>query len=177
MRRAKAANNAKHEAGHWITGWILERASQDLVIATHDVGDSYCERVPHPDFLNLSQINCHLGNRIINLLGGAKAESLVCGNFNNQIFNDLVNNYQGAWPDFFIASELFRYYYRSLDPSVRLTFTEEWESLVDRTEALIKKYETFINDIADEVLNRFQEDQPTVTISQEDVLNILTSRI
>lgn len=102
MRRAKAANNAKHEAGHWITGWILERASQGLVIATHDVGDSYCERVPHPDFLNLSQINCHLGNRIINLLGGAKAESLVCGNFNNQIFNDLVNNYQGAWPDFLL---------------------------------------------------------------------------
>lgn len=177
MRRAITASNAKHEAGHWITGWILEKASQDLVIATNDVGDSYCELVPHPDFLNLSQINSHLGNRIISLLGGAKAESLVCGNFNNQIFNDLINNYKGAWPDFFIASELYRYYYRSLDPSVRLSFTEEWVSLVERTEALIKTYETFINDIAKEALNRFRENESTVTISQADVLTILTSRI
>lgn len=176
MRRAITVNNAKHEAGHWITGWVLEKASQDLVIATNDVGDSYCDRVPHPDFHNLTQINCHLGNRIINLLGGAKAESLVCGDFNSQIFNELISNYKGAWPDYFIASELYRYYYRSLDHSVRQSFTDEWNTLVEKTEALIKKHEAFINDIANEVLARFSEEHSMVTISQAEVLTILSSR-
>lgn len=175
MRKAITVNNAKHETGHWISGWILEKASHDIVIATTDFGDSYCDRAPHPDFNNLSQINSHLSNRIINLISGAKAESFVCGEFNKDIYRDLVSDYKGAWPDFFIASELFRYYYRTLQPSDRMSFEDEWDRLVEKTERIIKQHEDFIGNVCNEVLRRFSEEHSQITISQADMLDMLNS--
>ncbi|ELT3492672.1 hypothetical protein [Citrobacter freundii] len=173
MRKAITFSNAKHEAGHWITGWILEKASKDLVIATTNNGDSYCERNPHPDFVDLEQINSHLGNRIINLLSGAKSESLVCGEFNNEIYIHLIGDYKGAWPDYFMASELFRYYYRSLNPSCRKSFDEEWNLITKKTEEIIKQHELFINSVANEAIRRISGEQSLINFSQADMLNIL----
>ncbi|MEB2712358.1 hypothetical protein VC136_06700 [Citrobacter freundii] len=173
MGKELIANNARHEAGHWITGWIFEKASKDIVIATTTMGDSYCERAPHPDFSSLQQINTHLGNRIINLLSGAKAESLVCGEFNNVIYMDLISDYKGAWPDFFIAGELFRYYYRSLCSSERGSFQDEWNRLLAKTEEIIKQYEVFIINITNEAVSRRIDENGLVTISQVDALKIL----
>ncbi|WP_336241258.1 hypothetical protein [Citrobacter freundii] len=173
MRKEITVSNAKHEAGHWITGWILEKASEDIVIATTIVGDSYCGRAPHPDFVDLQQINFHLGNRVINLLSGAISESLVCGEFNREIYQHLISDYKGAWPDFFMASELFRYYYRSLHSSKRGSFEEEWNLLITKAEKIIKQHEMFINHVANEAIRRLSVEQSQITFSQADVLEIL----
>ncbi|WP_313752337.1 hypothetical protein [Mixta calida] len=125
MRILITRNNAKHEAGHWITGWLHDQSSKDVVIATTPKGGSHCDRHPHPDFFDLACINAHLRGRIINLLSGAKAESLVDGEINQDIYRHLISSYEGAWPDYFVASELFRYYFRSLPPDERLSFEDE----------------------------------------------------
>lgn len=173
VRRVITINNAKHEAGHWITGWIHHQASCDVVIATTTKGSSYCNRKPSPDFYDLPDINDHLGKRIINLLSGAKAESLVLGSINNDMYCHLISDYEGAWPDYFVASELFRYYYRSIPNHARMSFEDEWRRLEAQCEDIVISRETFIQRVAEEAVSRLAVDQEEIKISQEDMLKIL----
>ncbi|WP_085049611.1 hypothetical protein [Citrobacter werkmanii] len=86
---------------------------------------------------------------------------------------DLISDYKGAWPDFFIAGELFRYYYRSLCSSERGSFQDEWNRLLAKTEEIIKQYEVFIINITNEAVSRRIDENGLVTISQVDALKIL----
>lgn len=175
MRRAVTISNAKHEAGHWITGWFHNEASNDVVISTTMEGNSYCEKEPHPDFTDISAINDHLKNRIINLLAGAKAESIVCGSINNEMYRQLINDYEGAWPDYFIASELFRYYFRSLPKNTRMTFEEEWRAVEARCEEMVIMHESFILRVADEAAIRFSEEHREIKLTKDEMIQILNS--
>lgn len=173
MRKAIIHNNAAHEAGHWLTGWILGRSSQSIRVSCESNGpDSFCERKPHPDFLTISDINENLGYRVINLLSGAKAESLVMGEFKHEIYRELVSDYKGAWPDYFIASELFRYYYRSLPADSRKSFEEEWMELERKCEEIILSHISFINSVASTVVEKANASTVTVTLPLEELIDI-----
>lgn len=173
MKKEIIRNNASHEAGHWLTGWILGQSSQSILISCESNGpDSYCERKSHPDFLTLSEINENLGHRVINLLSGAKAECLVMGEFKHEIYKDLVSDYKGAWPDYFMASELFRYYYRSIPEISRKSFEEEWRELERKCEEIILSNIQFINSVASAAIDKAKLSPVTVTISFEEMIDI-----
>lgn len=167
-------NNARHEAGHWISGWVLGKASLDIVLVVpgDGNGDCYCDREPHPDFLSLDGINKHLSERIINLLSGAKAESYNGFVFNQDMFNYLISDYAGAWPDYFIAGELFRYYYRTIPSGSRGSYREEWEKLLTATEKLIVSNYPFISEVVARVLGISKQPGQKIVLKKDELVTL-----
>lgn len=174
MQKAILKNNAHHEAGHWLTGWVLGQNSTDIVLTMPLDGkwDAYCGRDANPDFDDLNLLTSHLGNRIINLLAGAKAESLVGSVFNPDIYRDLVAYGHGAWPDYFIASELFRYFYRMLPSAGRKRYEEEWRELEAKCESIILENKTFISQVGKLVLDRYMNGLTEICLTKDELVGI-----
>lgn len=166
-------SNARHETGHWITGWLHGQSSTNIVIScSEDDADSYCERLPHPDFDDIEVINQHLRDRVINLIAGAKAERFIGGNFHREMYRSLISNYKGAWPDFFLASELFRYYFRSIPDSIRKLFEDEWLAMEVDCETIIRENNWFLNQVAEKALQKYQVELRSIFLSKNEILEI-----
>ncbi|HIF6641144.1 TPA: hypothetical protein ACX37L_000512 [Serratia marcescens] len=178
MNRALLRNNAHHEAGHWVTGWVLGEYSKKIVLSMPSNGGwvAYCEREGYQDFENIKGINAAIGDRVINLLAGAKAESMTLDGFNNEIYKDLIADGNGAWPDFYLASELYRLYYRSLPVLTRGSFEDEWNAINDRCEKILIKYKSFIDNVGRMALIRYSSStDAVVAFSKEELITLFNN--
>ncbi|CAI0836618.1 Uncharacterised protein [Serratia quinivorans] len=174
MKKAILRNNAHHEAGHWVTGWIMGGQSGDIELTMPADGKwvASCGREPNPDFDDLNMLNTHLGHRIINLISGAKAESLSGEGFNHEIYRYLVSDGNGAWPDFFIASELFRFFYRSLSAASRKSYEEEWRELEAISERIVLDNRKFISKIGCLTLERYIKGNTEIIFTRDELVSI-----
>lgn len=174
MQKAILKNNAQHEAGHWLTGWLLGGGSTDIVLNMPANGKwgACCGRGEHPDFDDLTALNGHLGDRIINLIAGAKVESLTEDGFDPDIYSHLVSEGRGGWPDYFIASELFRYFYRSLPFATRKSFKEEWLDLVAKCEKIILENRKFISQVGELALERSMDGRTEIRLTRDELVGI-----
>jgi hypothetical protein len=154
MSKHLLINNAKHEAGHWLTGWVLGKASESITLSYPQDGSwtAHCDRKAHPEFSELFEVNEHLRCRVINLLSGARAECFNGTDFQNDMFIDLISEGNGAWPDYFVAGELFRYYYRTLNSNARGTYSEEWLLLIKECDSIVSQNYGFIEAFCKHVL-------------------------
>lgn len=174
MQKAILRNNAHHEAGHWVTGWVMGRRSEDIELTMPADGKwlASCSRGPNPDFDDLNMLNTHLGDRIINLISGAKAESLSGEGINHDIYRYLVSDGNGAWPDFFIASELFRFFYRSLPAASRKSYEEEWRALETISERIVLDNRKFIFNFGNLTLERYTIGNTEIVFTRNELARI-----